>query len=144
MEKNMNTFFIRLKLLGYKTYDDYLKSKHWKEIKEQYKDSDFPKECLVCKDKKYYLHHRSYVRLGDESLYDFIPLCRSCHYKVHQYLKEYKMEISASHKAIKKVFKLNKWQVREIFKKISKGKPAFKFRDGTKKDILKETFKKRK
>lgn len=140
--KNMNSFYKRLELLGYSNYDEYLKSDHWKEIKEQYKNSDFPQHCLVCHNDKYVLHHRSYVRLGDESLYDFVPLCKNCHQKVHNYLKENKIDISATHVAIRKIFNLTQKQTRELFNQISKGKPSFKFRDSTKKDILKEEYKK--
>ncbi len=47
--------------------------------------------CLVCLKswdlRSGDLHHRSYSNLGHEKFQDLIPLCRSCHKKLHHVLE---------------------------------------------------------
>lgn len=65
-------------------YDEYLKTKHWKNIKNKaYKY--YQKECWICR-KKYdlHVHHRRYKDkrgsiLKRESMSDLILLCETCH-----------------------------------------------------------------
>ena len=133
-------FYRRLKALGFNSYDEYLKSDHWKSKKDEYRNSGLPQHCLVCKNKNYALHHRSYVNLGDESLSDFVPLCKKCHNKVHKWIKENDKNMWETHTAIRKVFKLSRKETRELFSPISKGK-GFKFRDYSRIDILSKKIK---
>jgi len=68
----------------YPKYSDYLKSEHWANIKKRYRKSKAPKECVVCGNKKYQLHHRTYKRIGHEHLGDFVALCGRCHHALHR------------------------------------------------------------
>ena len=69
-------------------YATYLRSDHWRAVKQRYRDSKMPKRCSICKNAKYELHHRSYRRLGNERLHDLVPLCRACHQGTHEHLRE--------------------------------------------------------
>jgi hypothetical protein len=48
--------------------------------------SKLPKDCYCCGDtsKPKDLHHRTYKNLGNERLWDLVPLCRPCHDRVHE------------------------------------------------------------
>jgi len=112
----MSLFKQRLEKLGFGNYQEYLSSDYWRCAKERYMKSSLPKKCIVCGSRKYQLHHRSYVRLGDELTRDLIPLCGDCHLKTHKYLKSNDINLSATHKAIKEVFKLTKKETKKMFK----------------------------
>ena len=72
-------------------YKKYLNSSHWKDVKQRYKASKLIQKCYVCGSKeKIHIHHKSYTRIGNEKLNDLIPLCETCHAKVHKYLRENK------------------------------------------------------
>lgn len=66
-----------------KTYAEYLKTDHWKRIKEwMYKT--FPYECKCCGKRSILtVHHLTYVRVGNEKLTDLVYLCDHCHKQVH-------------------------------------------------------------
>jgi len=129
-------FYLRLKLLGHRSYLSYTQSEHWASKKAEYRNSQLPQYCLICCDSRYILHHRSYVRLGDESLMDFIPLCNSCHTKMHQYLKEHTDVVLHSPKLIEDVFGFSNQEAKAKLSLISKNGYAYKFKDGTRRDIL--------
>lgn len=78
-----------LKKLGYQTYGQYLTSEHWREIKEQYRNSGLQQDCFVCHDPNVDLHHKTYKRLGEERLDDLVPLCRLHHEAAHRLLAEW-------------------------------------------------------
>lgn len=66
-------------------YSTYLKSKEWKEIKENYYKNT-AKKCLKCNSLvDIHLHHLSYSILEDKEFQDnyLIPLCKTCHSAVH-------------------------------------------------------------
>jgi len=100
----MNLFYKRLNKLGFRNYYEYLSSHYWIEAKERFYKSELPQRCLACGKPKFQLHHRSYARLGNELPRDLIPLCGSCHKKVHDYLKTHNTKLSATHKVLRKVF----------------------------------------
>jgi len=114
-------FYERLDILGFKSYRDYLKSYHWKKIKEKYRQSELPQYCLGCKSKIFQLHHRSYVRLGNELMGDLLPLCGTCHEKVHLYGKAFGVDLWAAHKALRKLFGWSRKQTRKIIAPFSSG-----------------------
>ena len=69
------------------TYNEYLKSEHWQEIKKRTrKKPEYWSKCFVCSShKNIHLHHVKYHRLGNESLGSHIfPLCGRCHLEVHE------------------------------------------------------------
>jgi len=65
-------------------YSDYLKSDHWQALRSvKLKEAD--SRCQVCNAGGLLdVHHRTYERLGKESLEDLTVLCRECHDLFHE------------------------------------------------------------
>lgn len=79
------SFTKRLKALGHSSYDAYLVSDHWKEVKERQPKTP----CLGCGiEKRLQLHHMTYERLGEELSTDLIWLCGGCHTQLHKHGKK--------------------------------------------------------
>lgn len=71
-------------------YDDHLHSTYWRQIREQALARD--NGCRLCGSlENLQAHHRTYARLGQESLDDLTTLCSECHDVVtdHQRRKRY-------------------------------------------------------
>lgn len=88
----------RLEELGYKSYKEYLKSKHWikfrKDFLKWYVGLNGKLFCEFCKsEKKLNVHHRSYRSLGHEKKCEMVLLCEDCHYKVHNHPKKNKLNL---------------------------------------------------
>ena len=80
-------FSERLARMGHASYESYLASAHWAEVKERFVHSKRRKACARCGNTDYQLHHRTYKRLGVELLEDLIALCAACHLAEHQRLR---------------------------------------------------------
>ena len=67
-------------------YAEYIRSEAWQEVRRRFWASKLPKECYCCgrEDGPKDLHHRTYKNLGNENLRDLVPLCRDCHFTVHE------------------------------------------------------------
>lgn len=67
------------------TYEDYLASPHWKEVKTQ-RLALAGYCCDVCGDDEIQLqvHHKNYETLGHETMDDLAVLCPYCHKDVHK------------------------------------------------------------
>ena len=83
--------------LRYKTYEDYLNSSEWKEVKRiflSYRKIKVPC-CVYCKStENIHIHHKSYSRLGCPSeLYDLVTLCKGCHFMLHRIQKEFNVTL---------------------------------------------------
>jgi hypothetical protein len=63
----------RLRRLGFKDYDAYLRSPQWASLKARYRASDLPQACVLCDEELVQLHHVTYERVGEE-LTDLAPL----------------------------------------------------------------------
>lgn len=64
-------------------YQEYLKSDKWKLTKEFRKQIDSYK-CTKCGEgENLEVHHKTYIRVGNENIHDLITLCRDCHELVH-------------------------------------------------------------
>jgi hypothetical protein len=74
-------------------YTAYIKSAAWEAKKQEYWASGrHPRRCYVCgkDDGPLDMHHRTYARLGYESLDDLVPVCpKPCHARI---TREYKAE----------------------------------------------------
>lgn len=70
--------------LGYGSYRQYLNGPEWAETKTRYRNSGKLQSCLVCRAPNVDLHHRTYKRLGQESLNDLVALCREHHERLHE------------------------------------------------------------
>jgi hypothetical protein len=80
-------------------YQSYLNSVHWRNFKKAYYNSNLFKsrihfgginsKCVCCQipNKPLDIHHISYKRIGNERMFDVIPLCRDCHFLVHTKIK---------------------------------------------------------
>ena len=65
------------------SYADYLKTKHWKNIREK-KIKDANNKCqLCCKTNNLHVHHRTYENIGNENNKDLVVLCQKSHSKFH-------------------------------------------------------------
>lgn len=64
-------------------YPDYLKTDHWQDLrKRSLKRAGY--RCQTCNAKGVlHVHHRTYVRRGEEELSDLIVLCANCHSTFH-------------------------------------------------------------
>jgi len=75
------------------TYEDYLKSDKWKEVKKFVGQFEEFQKCAVCSfNKNLNIHHKSYVkifepRLKIQKVY-LVSLCQDCHYKIHKLCQE--------------------------------------------------------
>lgn len=69
--------------LWWKNYDEYLLTNKWQNIRSLVleRDNYICQGCLNSKAKD--VHHTTYANLFDELLFQLIPLCRSCHQKLH-------------------------------------------------------------
>jgi 5-methylcytosine-specific restriction endonuclease McrA len=68
-------------------YSEYLHSNHWKLLKVRYRKSKLFKSgaCSICGSyKRINIHHKSYIRIGNERLSDLMVLCQDCHHKLHK------------------------------------------------------------
>lgn len=66
------------------SYQKYLRSPHWKTIKQQALDF-YGNRCVLCNSStNLNVHHRNYDHLSNEVINkDLIVLCRDCHGKFH-------------------------------------------------------------
>lgn len=66
------------------TYDDYLKTQHWRTFRRLVLERDGHR-CVVCNgDKEVHVHHRHYESgRYQENLNDCYTLCKKCHEKYH-------------------------------------------------------------
>lgn len=85
------SFSQKLELMGFRSYDEYLRSEIWKKFRKKYFRSKKRKYCMLCRKPNFdvELHHKSYDRLGTEKLTDVVPLCREHHEEVHRLLLSY-------------------------------------------------------
>jgi len=64
-------------------YRDYLKTQHWDEVRRA-AVRRARGACQLCAAKAHlHVHHRTYVRLGQEIASDVIALCGACHAAFH-------------------------------------------------------------
>ena len=74
----------RIRQLKAMPYRDYLQTDHWQETrKDALRRAKFC--CQTCSAKgKLHVHHRTYVRRGEEWSSDLIVLCAGCHSIFHE------------------------------------------------------------
>ena len=69
-------------------YNLYLKSDHWREVKNRYYGKLNNKVCFICDSpKNLNLHHKTYKNIGDEKNSDLVCLCRKHHKECHDLIK---------------------------------------------------------
>ncbi len=66
------------------SYENYLRSTHWKDVRRQVLMRD-KHRCVDCGSRGLLqVHHLTYDRLGNERMTDLTTLCRSCHRRLHR------------------------------------------------------------
>jgi hypothetical protein len=103
----------KLRKIGYKNHQEYIKSDYWVNFKNKVLDNLFYGSCIVCENSEFDFHHLTYRRLGNECLSDVIPLCKKCHYIVRLTGQRYNIGMYDIESAIVKAFKWPLWRVRE-------------------------------
>lgn len=65
-------------------YNEYLKSEKWYNIRKLVlkRDNFLCQGCLESEATE--VHHKNYVHLFDEILFDLVSVCKSCHIKIHK------------------------------------------------------------
>lgn len=74
---------IGLKQVYKQQYQSYLRSPEW-QIKRDSVLSRDDHKCRICgSTKDLHVHHLTYDRVYDESLYDLVTVCKECHKLIH-------------------------------------------------------------
>ena len=82
----------RIAELVFPSYQDYLNSAHWIDVKRKFFASNSVKRdakgkacCEACRKSglRLSVHHRTYKRLGKERLMDLMAVCDECHKEIH-------------------------------------------------------------
>lgn len=72
----------KLQAMGLGCFSEYHKTLHWQRINTAIK-KDRPWTCYACgADKDLHITHKTYSRLGKESLRDLVVLCKPCQEEV--------------------------------------------------------------
>lgn len=76
---------IRLRNKKYTSYQDFLSSDLWKQIKELANTKKQMSNCFFCKsDNNIILHHVRYSRVTRLTLNYLLPTCKECHDAIHK------------------------------------------------------------
>jgi uncharacterized radical SAM superfamily Fe-S cluster-containing enzyme len=79
--------------IGYRDYNHYLRSTHWKSVRKRLLKSKLVKrnlkdepvcECCYRNDIQLHIHHKTYKSLGKEKLMHLALVCELCHSLIHQ------------------------------------------------------------
>ncbi len=74
----------RLRVLGFPTYEAYIRSDLWRANKDRLGVLR-PTKCSICPSRvKLHAHHVSYDRVGAEQPGDLIVVCSRCHEEIHK------------------------------------------------------------
>ncbi len=74
-----------LKEMGFSTYEEYLNSDHWRQIRAKAAQNPHYKKCNICgSSKNLNLHHTRYTRINGTTLANLVMLCREHHIITHQ------------------------------------------------------------
>jgi hypothetical protein len=58
--------------LGFDSYEEYLNSEHWRDVRRRFHESGRIFVC-ICGEPANHLHHETYERIGREELDDLVP-----------------------------------------------------------------------
>ncbi len=84
---------------GYISYDAYLKSDFWNTQRSRFLKS----RCHCCSyTRELQLHHINYKRITRERPSDLVTLCRDCHVRAHELIKEGKAKLINAHNILEK------------------------------------------
>lgn len=98
----------RLAELRTMPYEEYLQTPEWRQKRELALERD-NYCCRVCNsDERLHVHHRTYVRRGNENLEDLTTLCEECHERYHRKTNQTEHRVE------------QKYQRREFIEKVRK------------------------
>ena len=87
-------------------YATYLRSRHWKELREEFIDEIAFATCFICgnepPEQYLQLHHIDYSRIGHEEIEDLVLLCTWCHKKLHKRVKNRTSQLVEAHLDMKR------------------------------------------
>lgn len=114
-----DTWQTRSEVLGERSYQDFLKSPQWKELKKRAKGREHFRRCWICgSTDRIELHHTSYRWINLTDLRNVRPVCRSHHEEIHRYARRKQISVRL---ATRKIF-------REFGKRL-RGRQAAKIAD---------------
>jgi phage terminase large subunit GpA-like protein len=89
-------------------YRKYLKSKHWKLMREIALERCHFK-CICCAStNNLQVHHKSYKRIQAERISDVVVVCQKCHTLIHEQVKDKTLPRMNTWSAVKKISKKHK------------------------------------
>jgi len=102
-------------MLGDVAYEEYLKSDHWKQVKQKAFQRPNYQKCEFCDSTKVELHHKSYKWIGTKyELSVIIALCREHHQEVHDLAKSSGKSVRIATNGVRKKYKPNFWEPNRI------------------------------
>lgn len=109
----------RLRILGFETFEDYLRSDLFRRKLVEYRTSwGLPAACLGCKSPEGIPRHRSLVRLGGHEIKgDLIPLCDHCSQRVRSCRGQCSTALTHVHLVMQRLFRWNKPHAEGMFRK---------------------------
>lgn len=113
-----DTYRVRAILLNGMSYDDYLKSPRWAEIKAKAAKRPYYSKCLACQSEEHInLHHKNYRFIGTHrEMTEIIPLCGHCHLRIHTFAKAKNISV---HKATSEYMREAKSLAAEFAKELA-------------------------
>lgn len=120
IRENRNNIFYR---------ENYLKSDHWKFLREE--KLRLNAQCEKCGSLRLLdVHHKDYKGLYDVKISDLQTLCRKCHDKEHKKIKTHKLKRKLKHlrkvfKKQQKVIKVNQKELEKLKKFLNGRRPTF-------------------
>lgn len=85
LERAQNEFQVESR----QRYKNALNSSHWKSIRQKVLERD-NHTCQACLDAKASdVHHLHYQNLGSETALELVSVCRPCHDKIHEKVREH-------------------------------------------------------
>lgn len=93
----------------YKKYKNYLHSAKWKRKRQnvlKHRDN----KCENCgSSKNLQVHHKTYINLYSETLFDLELLCGECHMKEHNIPTDFQKKVRLMEKKKRKKKKKRRW-----------------------------------
>ncbi len=104
---------------GFKSYQDYLRSDHWRELRQR--SGVILNPCCVCRSKSRVAHHIRYRNLIDVLPEDLVGICCECHDDFHMacrksrrsYIDVAPPEIAAITTALRATAWYQRWKLRK-------------------------------
>lgn len=111
-KNHADTYRVRAIMLNGITYEEYLRSPHWAEIKAKAAKRSYYSQCLACQSTdRINLHHKNYRFIGTHrEMTEIIPLCADCHVRIHDLAKRENISVTkATSRYMKEAKELASW-----------------------------------